>query len=460
MNKDLTVGKPASVLWQYSLPLFGSILFQQLYNIADSFVAGRWIGTSALAAVGNSYEITLIYIAFAFGCNIGTSVVVARHFGSKNYSRLKTTVTTSLIASVVIGLLMGMGLIGADFLLRLIQTPAEIFGDSLEYLLIYLGGFLFLLVYNIATGIFSALGDSRTPFYFLAVSSVTNLFVAQFQMGVAGVAWATFLCQGIAAALALGVVIKRLKSLPESEKAPWFSADCLKELSLIAIPSILQQGFISVGNIMIQSMINGFGMAAVGGYSAAVKLNNMTITSVTAIGNGMSNYTAQNAGAGLPDRIEAGLSAGIKLAVEIAFVFTGLYLLAGPVFVGLFITDGNQAALSAGVLFLRIVSPFYLVIAVKLIADGILRGVNRMKLFMSATLTDLVIRVVCAAVFSRGLGLTGIWLSWPIGWIIAASLSLFFYHAVKQQRFDIPPTDIRLETAEEAAQAQWVQREA
>ena len=334
MNKDLTVGKPASVLWQYSLPLFGSILFQQLYNIADSFVAGRWIGTSALAAVGNSYEITLIYIAFAFGCNIGTSVVVARHFGSKNYSRLKTTVTTSLIASVVIGLLlMGMGLIGADFLLRLIQTPAEIFGDSLEYLLIYLGGFLFLLVYNIATGIFSALGDSRTPFYFLAVSSVTNvfvdiLFVAQFQMGVAGVAWATFLCQGIAAALALGVVIKRLKSLPESEKAPWFSADCLKELSLIAIPSILQQGFISVGNIMIQSMINGFGMAAVGGYSAAVKLNNMTITSVTAIGNGMSNYTAQNAGAGLPDRIEAGLSAGIKLAVEIAFVFTGLYLLA------------------------------------------------------------------------------------------------------------------------------------
>ena len=207
-------------------------------------------------------------------------------------------------------------------------------------------------------------------------------------------------------------------------------------------------------------MINGFGMAAVGGYSAAVKLNNMTITSVTAIGNGMSNYTAQNAGAGLPDRIEAGLSAGIKLAVEIAFVFTGLYLLAGPVFVGLFITDGNQAALSAGVLFLRIVSPFYLVIAVKLIADGILRGVNRMKLFMSATLTDLVIRVVCAAIFSRGLGLTGIWLSWPIGWIIAASLSLFFYHAVKQQRFDIPPTDIRLETAEEAAQAQWVQREA
>lgn len=468
MNKDLTVGKPASVLWKYSLPLFGSIIFQQLYNIADSFVAGRWIGTSALAAVGNSYEITLIYIAFAFGCNIGTSVVVARHFGSKNYNRLKTAVTTSLIASAAIGLaLTGLGLIGADFLLKLIQTPAEIFGDSLEYLLIYLGGFLFLLIYNIATGIFSALGDSRTPFYFLAVSSVTNvfvdiLFVAQLNMGVAGVAWATFLCQGVAAAAALSVVLKRLKSLPESGKAPLFSTDCLSELTRIAVPSILQQGFISVGNIMIQSMINGFGMAAVGGYSAAVKLNNMTITSITAIGNGMSNYTAQNAGAGIPERIEAGLSAGIKLAGLISLVFAGLYLAAGPAFVGLFITDGNQAALSAGVMFLRIVSPFYLVIAVKLIADGVLRGVNRMKLFMTATLTDLIIRVVCAGLFSTvlGLGLTGIWLSWPVGWLIAASMSVFFYRTVKRQRFDIPQEAIQPEGMAEETAAEWIESQA
>ena len=463
---DMTEGNITGHLIRFALPLLAGNIFQQLYNIADSLVAGKFIGENALAAVGNSYEITLIFIAFAFGCNIGCSVIVSRYFGAKDYDEMKTSVYTSLIGSAVLcAVLMLIGLVGCHSLLELINTPEEILADSSLYLDIYVLGLPFMFFYNIATGIFSALGDSKTPFYFLAVSSLSNigvdiLFVAGFKMGVAGVAWATFLCQGIAAALALGVVIKRLKSLPESEKAPWFSADCLKELSLIAIPSILQQGFISVGNIMIQSMINGFGMAAVGGYSAAVKLNNMTITSVTAIGNGMSNYTAQNAGAGLPERIETGLSAGIKLAVGIAFVFTGLYLLAGPVFVGLFITDGNQAALSAGVLFLRIVSPFYLVIAVKLIADGILRGVNRMKLFMSATLTDLVIRVVCAAIFSRGLGLTGIWLSWPIGWIIAASLSLFFYRAVKQQRFDIPPTDIRLETAEEAAQAQWVQREA
>ena len=445
MNKDLTVGKPASVLWRYSLPLFGSIIFQQMYNIADSFVAGRWIGTSALAAVGNSYEITLIYIAFAFGCNIGSSVVVARHFGSKRYDRVKTTVTTSLIVSMLIGAVLTLlGFFGAGSLLRLIQTPVEIFADSLLYLQIYLAGFLFLLIYNISTGIFSALGDSKTPFIFLMISSVSNvfvdiLFVRNFHMGISGVAWATFLCQGIAAFAAFVVIMKRLKKMHCDTSAPLYSTECLVELTRIAVPSILQQGFISLGNIMIQTMINGFGMAAVGGYSAAVKLNNMTITSVTALGNGMSNYAAQNAGACKPKRIEEGLIAGFKLSCVIALLFAGLYWFNGRMFVQLFITDGNQEALQAGVMFLKIVSPFYVVVSMKLIADGILRGVNRMKLFMTATLVDLVVRVAFAALFSQvlGLGLNGIWYSWPVGWIIGTALSLYFYNVVKKQNFGI-----------------------
>ena len=445
MNKDLTVGKPATVLWKYSLPLFGSILFQQLYNIADSFVAGRFIGTSALAAVGNSYEITLIYIAFAFGCNIGTSVVVAHHFGSKQYGKLKTTISTSFISSLVIGAILTiLGFFGAGFLLQMIQTPIDIFQDSLLYLQIYLGGFLFLLLYNISTGIFGALGDSKTPFYFLMFSSVSNifvdiLFVTTFHMGIAGVAWATFLCQGIAAILACFVVLKRLKKLPHEENVPLFTWNSLSELSKIAIPSILQQGFISIGNIMIQSMINTFGTAAIGGYSAAIKLNNMTITSITALGNGMSNYTAQNAGAKLPKRIQSGFTAGFKLAAIIALLFASLYWFGGEFFVRMFISDGNIDAIHTGVTFLRIVSPFYIVVAAKLIADGILRGVNRMKLFMCATLVDLVVRVAFAAIFAFffHLGIHGIWLSWPVGWLIGTLLSIYFYHRVKTQNFGI-----------------------
>ena len=205
MNKDLTVGKPSQVLWQFCLPMFGSIIFQQLYNIADSLVAGKFIGENALAAVGNSYEITLIFIAFAFGCNIGCSVIVSRYFGAKEYREMKTSVYTSLIGSAVLcAVLMGIGLFGCDALLELINTPEEILADSSLYLDIYVLGLPFMFFYNIATGIFSALGDSKTPFYFLAVSSLSNigvdiLFVAGFKMGVAGVAWATFLAQGVSA---------------------------------------------------------------------------------------------------------------------------------------------------------------------------------------------------------------------------------------------------------------------
>ena len=194
MNRDLTVGKPSTVLWKFCLPLFGSIIFQQLYNIADSWVAGKFISQNALAAVGNSYEITLIFLAFAFGCNIGCSVIVSQLFGAKEYGRMKTAVYTAMISSGVLCLaLMLVGLVGCDGLLELINTPEEVFADSKLYLDIYVWGLPFVFFYNISTGIFSALGDSKTPFVFLAVSSVTNiamdiLFVTAFQMGVAGVA--------------------------------------------------------------------------------------------------------------------------------------------------------------------------------------------------------------------------------------------------------------------------------
>ena len=164
MNKDLTVGKPETVLWRFCIPLFGSILFQQLYNIADSFVAGKFIGEHALAAVGNSYEITLIFLAFAFGCNIGCSVIVSQLFGAKKYKDMKTAVSTSFVASGILCiLLMLSGILGGAGLLHLIHTPDSLLADSKLYLDIYILGFPFLLFYNIATGIFSALGDSRTP---------------------------------------------------------------------------------------------------------------------------------------------------------------------------------------------------------------------------------------------------------------------------------------------------------
>ena len=257
MNQNLTVGKPASVLWRFCLPLFGSIIFQQLYNIADSFVAGKFIGEEALAAVGNSYEITLIFIAFAFGCNIACSVVTARYFGGKDYAGVRTTVSTTLITSGVLCLmLMAVGFVFNRQMLTAIHTPQNIMEPSRLYLMIYVGSLPAVFYYNVATGIFSALGDSRTPFLFLAASSTANilvdtLFVTAFGMGVEGVAWATFLCQTVSMALAVLTVFRRLRLLPNDGPASRFSRPVFRQLAVIAVPSILQQSSISVGNIII-----------------------------------------------------------------------------------------------------------------------------------------------------------------------------------------------------------------
>lgn len=441
MNKDLTVGKPASVLCRFCLPLFGSIIFQQLYNIADSFVAGKFIGDNALAAVGNSYEITLIFIAFAFGCNIGCSVVAAQLFGARRYKDLKSAVYTALISSAVIcAVLMAVGMIFCNSLLHLIRTPEEVFADSRLYLDIYILGLPFVFLYNVATGIFSALGDSKTPFIFLACSSLSNigvdiLFVTAFRMGVAGVAWATFLCQGISCILALAFVFRRFRRIETVGKVKIFSWKHFGSFAVVAVPSILQQSFISVGNIVIQSVINGFGPAVMAGYSASVKLNNMVITSLTTLGNGISNFTAQNLGAEKYDRIKAGFRAGLKLVWALCLPIVLLYEFAGRWLVYIFMDSPVGAAMDTGVLFLRIISPFYFIVAAKLVSDGILRGAGLMKRFMIATFTDLVLRVALAEILSRtALGTTGIWLSWPIGWTIAAILSIAFYATIKWEK--------------------------
>ena len=434
MNKDLTVGKPEKVLWLFCLPLFGSIIFQQLYNIADSLIAGRFIGENALAAVGNSYEITLIFIAFAFGCNMGCSVIVSQLFGAKDYKRMKAAVSTACIFSAALCiLLMLVGLFGTDMLLKLIRTPEEVFADSKLYLDIYIWGLPFVFFYNIATGIFSALGDSKTPFCFLAVSSTANiavdiLFVKAFRMGVAGVAWATFLCQGISCILAMIVVFCRLQKIKVEDKIRLFDIDLLKRLVVIAVPSILQQSFISVGNIIIQGVINGFGASVMAGYSAAVKLNNLVITSFTTLANGISNYTAQNIGAGKLSRIKDGFRAGVKLVWFLCVPLFLLYFLKGNLVLRLFLDEPTELALSTGMTYLRILSPFYFVISVKLVADGILRGSGMMNRFMISTFTDLILRVTLASMLSKTvLGSVGIWCAWPIGWTVASVLSVLFY---------------------------------
>lgn len=438
MNKDLTVGNPHKVLWLFCLPLFVSMIFQQLYNIADSLVAGKFISELALAAVGNGYEITLVFIAFAFGCNIGCSVIISKLFGQKKFSELKTSVYTTFIASSVLCIvLVTIGLLVLEPVLHLIKTPDNIYEDSLLYLQIYLYGFPFVLFYNVATGIFSALGDSKTPLIFLTCSSLANigvdiLFVTQFNMGVAGVAWATFICQGISCILSIIVVFLRFRKLPHEGKAKIFSWQLLGQISVIAIPSVLQQTFISVGNIIIQGLVNPYGSEVIAGYSAAIKLNNLVIASIVTVGNGISNYTAQNIGANKLDRISKGYKAGILMVLTICLPLVLTYFFAGRYLVAFFIDNPSEVALETGEKILQILSPFYFVVSTKLVADGILRGSNSMVQFMIATFIDLIIRVALAYILIIPLETIGIWIAFPIGWCISAVVSFCFYYFNKK----------------------------
>lgn len=200
---------------------------------------------------------------------------------------------------------------------------------------------------------------------------------------------------------------------------------------MIAVPSVLQQSFISVGNIVIQSIINSFGSEVMAGYSAAVKLNNLVITSLTTLGNGVSNYAAQNIGAGKWDRVREGFHAGLKLVWMLCVPLVLLYFFGGRILMGFFLDQPTELALSSGMAFLQILSPFYLVVSIKLVVDGVLRGGGWMKQFMISTFSDLILRVALAFVFSAtALGSTGIWCAWPIGWIVGMLLSIYFYRKV------------------------------
>lgn len=432
---ELTKGKITPALIKFSVPLLISVAFQQMYNISDSVIAGKFAGENALAAVGASYPITMIFMAFAVGCNIGSSVIVSQLFGSRKLTRMKTAVNTSLIMTLFLSVFLAVfGLLFCDGMLSLLDTPKNIFDDGSAYLGIYTLGLPLLFMYNVSSGIFTAIGDSKTPLYLLVFSSVLNIildlvFVAVFEWGVRGVGWATFIAQGLASVLSMITVFIKIGKIKCENKQRLFDLTIFLRIVTVTVPSILQQSFVSVGNLFIQTLINSYGSSVVAGYSAAIKLNTFGIMSFAALGNALSSFTAQNIGAKQLPRIKKGFKSSVVICACVVIPFTALFLIVPDFFLGLFMKKGESVeAIKVGCTFLRITSPFYIVISIKLLCDGVLRGAGAMKTFMVATFTDLIIRVVLSFVLSDLLdSSTGIWLSWPVGWTVSTVMSLVFY---------------------------------
>ncbi len=432
---DMTIGNPFKILWTFSLPMLLSSLFQQLYNIVDSIVAGKFIGVNALAAVGASYPITALFIAVAVGSSMGCSVVVAQIFGSKKYTTMKSAISTAIISLTSLSIILTiLGSIFCKPLMRLLHTPENIFSDSALYLQIYISGIIFLFLYNTATAIFNGLGDSKTPLYLLIFSSIFNIildlvFVITFKMGVSGVAWATFIAQGLSSILAIVCLIMRLCKIEVTEKYPYFSSYILKRISRIAIPSIMQQSFISVGQICVQGLVNSYGAIVVAGYSAAFRVHTIALTSMSTMSSALSSFTAQNIGAKKISRVREGYKAAVAITLSICGGILILFLIFAPKLIGLFVDSSESIdVINVGTEFLRTLAPFYLVVGLKMVCDGVLRGAGAMKDFMFATFSDLILRVALSFILASIIGYSGIWWAFPLGWIIGTALSVYFYY--------------------------------
>lgn len=433
-SRDLTKGNPFTVLLKFSLPMVLSMIFQQLYNVVDSIVAGRFIGPDALAAVGASSPVTVLFIAIATGCSIGSGVIVSQLFGLKENGRLKSSIYTTLIAvGVLSAVLTIVGLIICNPLLKLLDTPSGIFADSSAYLSIYVWGLIFVFVYNAVNSIFTGLGDSKAPLFLLIFSSLLNialdvLFVTVFDMRVAGLAWATFIAQALAAVVAFIWLMIKTAKIKTDEKVKAFDGKLLKRIAVVAVPSVCQQSFISIGQLCVQSVINGFGEGVIGGYTAAMKVSIMAVSCYTTVSNAISSFTGQNIGAGKPERVKSGLNCGLLIGAVLVAAFIILFLTVGKSLVGLFVTgEGTKEVIDSGGLFLTVVGFGYPFVLVKLCCDGVLRGAGDMASFMISTFSDLVLRVALSFILAPYMGFMGICLSYPIGWVGGMIVSLAFY---------------------------------
>lgn len=437
MIKDMTAGNPSGIIINYSIPIVLSGMFQQFYNIADSLIAGKYAGVNALAAVGASYPITMLFIAVATGAGMGCSVVISQIFGEKNYRNMKTAASTAVFSILFLSIILtAVGLLANNMLMRLMNTPNEVFRDGALYLRIYFIGLLFLFLYNISTAIFNGLGDSKTPLYFLIFSSLFNIvldyvFVAILHMGVAGVAWATFIAQGISSVLSVVTLLLRLRTIESEGKSQWFEKELFLKMSRIAVPSIIQQSVVSIGQLLVQALVNSYGAAVIAGYSAAIKLDSFFKMTIISISNGVSSFTAQNAGARKLDRVKKGGLASVKMCLIYSILSVVIVRFLGNVMIGWFISADtsdkiSSQVLSVGTTYMNVVTLFYFACSVLLISNGIMRGTGYMCGFTVTTFADLTLRVAGAYILAHFIGYNAIWWSIPVGWTVGMCIALLF----------------------------------
>lgn len=439
MDKEYLIQeKPLKALLFFAFPMIIGNLFQQFYTMADSVVVGRFVGENALAAVGASYSLTNVFISIAIGGGVGASVLTSRYFGARDYRKMKNSVSTALLSFLVVSLILGgTGLAFGREIMVLLNAPADILEDAVVYLNIYFLGLPFLFMYNVLSSMFNALGRSRIPLYLLIFSSVFNIvldviMVCSFHLGVAGVAWATLIAQGISAVLAFLIFLKEMKQFSGKGQQAWFDGREFAGMCRIALPSILQQSTVSIGMMLVQSVVNGFGAQMLAGYSAGMRIESICIVPMAAMGNVMSSYTAQNLGAGREGRVVKGYRTGYGLVFGFGLLLCViLELFYRPLIVMFLGEEGTALAVDTGISYMRFIGFFFTIIGLKMITDGLLRGAGDMKMFTVANLVNLCLRVVVAVTMAPRFGIAFVWYAVPLGWLANYVISYLEYRTGK-----------------------------
>lgn len=437
MKNNMTVGNPTRTIICFALPLAAGNLLQQLYNITDTIIIGKFISSEALAAVGITTNITFLLLAIASGLSMGTSIVISQYYGAGNNSKAKSVLFTGLISSVVLGcFVMAIGLVLKRGLLQMIKTPQSAFSMADSYLTIYLYGILFLFLFNIGNSIFQAFGDSKTPFVVLLISSIINvfldiIFVKELDFGVKGAAYATVIAEVLSALVSAFFLYKKIKIL-QTNKFEIFDIALLRKIIKVAVPSILQHSIVSVCSMSVQALINGCGASVVAGYTASTKIDSVASSPMVNIGTAFSTYSAQNIGAKRNDRVKEGIKGALCLDLWISVLIVLIAFIFGTGLMGLFVKNGSGAEVIAiGTEHLKIVCLGNFIQGTMHIFGGLLRGAGDLKGFLATFSCNMISRVIFAYVLYYFMGRTGIWISLVVGWMIGTGVGIFRYRRGK-----------------------------
>jgi len=430
--KDLTKGNETTQIIFFALPMLVGNVFQQFYNMVDSWVVGQFVGTTALAAVGASFPILFLMVALVMGFGMGSNVLIAQYYGAKDMKKVRSAIDTTYLVLFWMGVgLTAIGLFFAQPILVLLRVPADVMPQALTYLRIIFAGLLFTFGYNGVGAILRGLGDSMTPLYMLIAATLLNIVldvisVVVLHMGVAGVALSTIIAQGVSFIGSLIYLNKTHDFLKTDFRHLRFDKEIFLLSLRIGLPSGIQQALVAMGMMFMTAVVNGFGSIVMAGFSAASRIDSFVGMPSMNISMALSTFVGQNLGAGKPERVKKGYRSALLIAMSITLVLMVVLLVFGKALVSIFTSD--QEVIAVGARYLRIIAPFYVAFTMMFITNGVIRGAGETLVPMLSTLFAMwLVRVPSAVLFSSLWGEIGIWWSMPTGWLFGVLIAYSYY---------------------------------